>query len=58
METAAARADAHDGDFRKILAGDFLDVAVGVAETNQLGKGPRLAGRAQSVEPIALTPNE
>ena len=49
------RADALDGDVREILASDFLELAVGVAEVNELGEGARLAGRCEPVEPIALT---
>ena len=54
-EPAAARADALHRDVREILAGDFLDLAVGVAEANQFSEGERLAGRREAIETIALT---
>ena len=57
-ETATARADALDGDFRIIPTGDFLDLAVSIAEANEIGERARLAGRRESVETVALTSHD
>jgi hypothetical protein len=50
--------DALDGDVREILTGDVLDLAVGVAETNELGESAGLAGRREPVETIALAADD
>jgi hypothetical protein len=48
------RSDPLHGDVRIRLAGDFLDLAVSEAETDEFGEGVGLAGGRKSVETVAL----
>ena len=53
-EATALRANALDGDVWVRLAGYFLDLAVGEAETDEFGEGVRLAGDRKPIKAIAL----
>ena len=48
------RANALDGDVWVRLAGYFLDLAVGEAETDEFGEGVRLTGDRKPIEAVTL----